>query len=148
MQCGSAPNVIADECTVLGTVRTFDSSLRNTLHDYILKTASLCAENYKCSSDVKYDFQYPPLISDEAFTNKFIGITKNAIGESNVLPLEKTFAAEDFSFFAERVPSVHFRLGISNDLQGIHPLHSPNFDADENALFYGIYIVVNFLLAL
>jgi len=148
LQCGNAPNVIADECTVLGTVRTFDSSLRNTLHDFILKAASHSAENYGCKAEVKYNFQYPPLISDETLTNKFISITKAAIGENNVLPLEKTFAAEDFSFFAEKVPSVHFRLGISNDVQGIHPLHSPDFDADDTTLFFGIYIIVNFLLAL
>jgi len=148
LQCGNSPNVIANECTVLGTVRTFDSSIRSTLYEEILKTSSLCAENYNCRAEVEYDFQYPPLISDEGFTNKFINITKAAIGENNVLPLERTFAAEDFSFFAEKIPSVHFRLGISNDLKGIHPLHSPNFDADENALYYGIYVIVNFLLAL
>ena len=79
-------------------------------------------------------------------TNKFINFTKALIGEEKVLPLEKTFAAEDFAFFAERIPSVHFRLGIADVNKGIHPLHSPNFDVSEDAILNGIYIITNFIL--
>lgn len=148
VQCGNAPNVIADECQVLGTVRTFSSHMRSKLHEDIAKTASLCAEKYSCEVDFNYNFQYPPLISDDTVTNSFIDITEELIGAENVLPLEKTFAAEDFSFFAEKVPSVHFRLGISEGQKGNHPLHSPDFDASDKAIFNGIYIIVNYILSL
>lgn len=145
---GNAPNVIADECTLRGTVRTFSSDLRNRIHDDMLKNSYLCAEKFGCTAEVKYSFQYPPLISDALFTESFINSTKALIGNENVLPLEKTFAAEDFAFFAEKVPSVHFRLGIAKDGKGIHPLHSPHFDASEEAIFYGIYIITNFILSM
>ena len=148
MQCGNAPNVIAEDCRVLGTVRTFNKDLRNKIYLDIKAMSLLSAEKYGCSSEFNYEFQYPPLISDEAFTKRFIDITKALIGDENVLPLEKTFAAEDFSFFAERVPSVHFRLGIAEDDKGLHPLHSPHFDASDNAIFYGIYIITNFILSI
>jgi len=98
--------------------------------------------------EVKYEFEYPPVISDELLTNKFIESTKALIGADKVLPLEKTFAAEDFAFFAEEVPSVHFRLGIEEQDKGIHPLHSPNFDASEEAILNGIYIITNFILSM
>ena len=147
IQCGTAPNVIAEECKVLGTVRTFNSALRKKLHEDIIKNAALCAEKYGCRIEVNYDFQYPPLISNEALTNKFIHVTKELIGEDKVLPLEKTFAAEDFAYFAEAVPSVHFRLGIADGDKGIHPLHSPNFDASEEAILNGIFIITNFVLS-
>ena len=145
MQCGTAPNVIADESKVLGTVRTFDNNLRNKIYEDI-QNVKLCAEKYGCSSEVKYNFQYPPLINDNDLAKKFINITKELIGNENVLPLEKTFAAEDFAFFAEKVPSVHFRLGISDGVKGLHPLHSPGFNASDESLFHGIYIISNFLL--
>ena len=146
MQCGSAPNIIADKSKVLGTVRTFDNNLRNKIHEDIQSISTLCAEKYGCSAEVKYSFQYPPLISDSNLTKEFIDVTKELIGSENVLPLEKTFAAEDFAFFAEKVPSVHFRLGISDDVKGIHPLHSPEFNASKESLYHGIYIITNFLL--
>ncbi|MGV8984121.1 M20 metallopeptidase family protein [Clostridium sp.] len=146
IQCGNAPNVISDKCEVLGTVRTFNNTLRKKLHEDIVKNSALCAEKYGCSVDVNYDFQYPPLISNEPLTNKFIDFTKTLIGEDKVLPLEKTFAAEDFAYFAQKVPSVHFRLGIADSDKGIHPLHSPNFDASDDAILNGIYIIVSFIL--
>lgn len=148
IQCGNAPNVIAEKCEVLGTVRTFNSELRNKLYEDILKNSALCAEKYGCRVDARYDFQYPPLISNEALTNKFIGFTKTLIGEDKVLPLEKTFAAEDFAYFAQKVPSVHFRLGIAENDKGIHPLHSPKFDASEAVILNGIYIITNFILSM
>lgn len=148
IQCGSAPNVIADNCKVMGTVRTFDNTLRTKLHQDVIHTANLSAEKFDCSVDINYNLQYPPVISDDLLTKKFIEVTKTLIGNDKVLPLEKTFAAEDFSFFAEKVPSVHFRLGIAENSIGIEPLHSPNFSASEDCLFNGIYIITNFILNL
>jgi amidohydrolase len=146
IKCGNAPNVISDKCEVLGTVRTFNGDTRNKLYEDILKSSALCAEKYGCKADVKYDFQYPPLISNKALTNKFIDYTKVLIGEENISSLEKTFAAEDFAYFAQKVPSVHFRLGIADNDKGIHPLHSPSFDASEESILNGIYIITNFIL--
>ncbi len=148
IQCGSAANVISDECKVLGTVRTFDNNLRHKIHEDILKSASLCAEKYKCTANTTYNFQYPPLINDDLLTKRFTQITKALIGESNVLPLEKTFASEDFAYFAQKVPSVHFRLGIADKNKGVHPLHSTNFDASDESIFNGIYIITNFILSI
>lgn len=148
IQCGSVPNVISDECRVLGTVRTFDNTLRNKLYEDILKASSLCAEKFGCTAEVKYNFEYPPVISDKSLTEDFIRVTKSLIGDENVKPLEKTFAAEDFAFFAEKVPSVHFRLGIAACEKGTYPLHSPDFSVSEESIFYGIYIIVNYILSI
>ena len=148
LQSGNTPNVIPDECTLLGTVRTFDNTVRSKIHEDMLKISSLSADKYGCDVNVKYNFQYPPLINDESLTNSFIGVTKALIGEDHVLPLQKTFAAEDFAYFAEKVPSVHFRLGIADDTKGLCPLHSTTFDVSEDAILNGIYIITNFILAI
>jgi amidohydrolase len=148
IQCGNAANVIAEECEVSGTVRTFNNQLRNKIHEDILKNTHLCAEKYGCKVELRYDFEYPPLVSNESLTNKFIECAKALIGADKVLPLEKTFAAEDFAFFAEKVPAVHFRLGIEDKGKGIHPLHSPDFDASDEAILNGIYIITNFILSM
>ncbi len=145
VQCGSATNVIADECILLGTARTFNNSLRNKIHHDILKTSDLCAEEYGCTVETRYNFHYPPLVSDDVLTNHFIEQTKKLIGDHNVLHLERTFASEDFAFFAEEVPAVHFRLGIADDDKGLHSLHSMDFDASDEAIYYGIYIITNFI---
>lgn len=143
---GKATNVIPKEIVLKGTVRTFDESLRYKLAEMIKRTAENAAENYGCSAEVDYIFGYPPVISEPNVTERFIKVTKELLGEENVLPIDKTFGADDFAFFALEVPSVHFRLGITSDTKGRHPLHSPYFDAEEDVLFYGIYSLVNFII--
>ncbi|AYD39468.1 amidohydrolase [Clostridium fermenticellae] len=143
---GNAPNVISDETKVMGTVRTFDNNLRKVLEDEIESTAKICAENFKCKLDIEYEYGYPPLINNAELTDKFIKLTKGILGSENVSGLEKSFTAEDFAFFAEECPSVHFRLGISDKIKGMNALHSSNFDASDEALFYGVYVIVNFIL--
>jgi len=144
---GTASNVITDKVVLKGTVRTFDNDLRYKLAEMIKDTSKSCTEKYNCEAQVDYFFEYPPLISDYKLSEKFIAETKNILGEESVIPITKTFAGEDFAFFAQEVPSVHFRLGIANGEKGMHPLHSPYFNADEEALFYGIYTVTNFILS-
>ncbi|MDF2880433.1 MAG: amidohydrolase [Clostridiaceae bacterium] len=146
IKCGDTPNVIADEALVMGTVRTFDEEVRKKIYNEIKNTSELCGKNYNCHVDLNYVFLYPPLINNYALTDDFINKTKKILGEKNVMPLEKTFASEDFSFFANKVPAVHFRLGISDNNYGKAPLHSPAFNASDECLLYGIYCIINFIL--
>jgi IAA-amino acid hydrolase len=54
--------------------------------------------------------------------------------------------AEDFAYFAERVPGVVGRLGIRNEALGsIHSGHSPQFRLDEDAIPTGIATLVAFV---
>ncbi len=47
--------------------------------------------------------------------------------------------AEDFAYFAEKVPACMYRLGIANEREGISSnLHSSTFDVDESSLETGI----------
>jgi IAA-amino acid hydrolase len=53
--------------------------------------------------------------------------------------------AEDFAYFAERVPGVVARLGIYNEALGsVHSGHSPQFRLDEAAIPTGIATLVAF----
>ena len=49
--------------------------------------------------------------------------------------------SEDFSRYAERVPGFFFNLGVTPagiDLATVASNHSPLFQADDNALPYGV----------
>jgi hippurate hydrolase len=146
LQCGTVGNVIAEQAVVKGTVRTFDMNFKKKLQEQLLSEAEVIAKKHNCTVATHYNVYYPPVISDKDLTEKFVAITKNLLGESHVRPLEKTFTAEDFSFYCEEVPSVHFRLGISDGVKGELPLHSPDFDGSLEALYYGIYTLVNYVI--
>lgn len=148
INCGYAPNVVADEALVMGTLRTFDNSLRTNLKNEIRKAAAKYAEKYCCTYSLAFEDEYPPLINDDKITEEFMEITSKLLGKDKVKPLIPTYAGEDFAYFAQAVPSVHFRLGIQANGFGENPLHSSNFTANEDAIFYGIYIICNYILSL
>ncbi|MBC8060868.1 MAG: amidohydrolase [Clostridiaceae bacterium] len=143
---GNTSNVVSSEAIVKGTVRTFNVKLRENLKEKIINSANTVAKNHGCEAEIYYSWQYPPLINDKKLTEEFIQSSKIILGNENVLPLVRTFAAEDFSFFAEKVPALHFRLGIADDNKGLAPLHSTFFNVNDDAVFYGIYVIVNFLI--
>ena len=72
-----------------------------------------------------------------------------AAGSGNVVETDLITAAEDYSFFQQRIPGLYLMLGISNP--GI-PLserpsnHSPFFIAEEDALIVGVRTLVGFAL--
>jgi metal-dependent amidase/aminoacylase/carboxypeptidase family protein len=46
--------------------------------------------------------------------------------------------AEDFGFYAQKIPACFFRLGVRNEKKGVvHNVHTPKFNIDENALELG-----------
>ncbi len=148
LNSGNACNVISDEAKIMGTVRTFDAGLRKKIKGQLIKTAELCAEKFGCSVETEYEEGYPPLINDKALAEKFIKHAEKILGHENVLPLTRSFTAEDFSFFAERVPSVHFRLGISQGEIGNEILHSSNFDGSDDSLYYAVLLAASFIAEL
>ncbi len=95
---GSAPNVIADEAKISGTVRTFNEEVRENIKSNIQSLSKLCSKKYNCDVAIEYEDGYPPLLNDKKLTDSFIESSKNILGEENVLSLEKSFAGEDFSF--------------------------------------------------
>ena len=53
--------------------------------------------------------------------------------------LEIWMAAEDFSFYSQKVPACFYRLGVRNEFRGIiSSVHTSTFDIDESALETGM----------
>jgi hippurate hydrolase len=57
--------------------------------------------------------------------------------------------AEDFAFYSQKIPACFYRVGVGNKANGItHPIHSPFFKIDENALKISValmsWLAVNF----
>jgi amidohydrolase len=132
-------NVIPDEVSISGTIRTYDETWRKTIQDTIRSMSSTIAESMGGSCDVRIASGYPFLKNDQDLTSKIRDNAKDYLGESNVVELEPRMTAEDFSYFANEVPSCLYRLGIRNEKKGIlSNLHSSTFDVDESCLETGM----------
>jgi len=131
-------NVIPDEVQVEGTVRTYDEAWRKEIHSRVEAIATSIALGMGGNCDVRIAHGYPYLHNDEELTIRIHRLAEEYLGKDHVVKLEKRMTAEDFAYFAQRVPSCLYRLGIRNESRGITSfLHSPAFDADEAALETG-----------
>jgi amidohydrolase len=141
---GYRNNVIADRVQMTGTIRTYDPEIRNGVEAKIRRVVDGVAAGYGCTAEIEIVYGYPPVVNDAALADAFAAYVR----ERNGTPIEQlppTMGAEDFAYFAERVPSVVGRLGIYNaQLGSIHSGHSPQFRLDESAIPTGIATLVAF----
>lgn len=132
-------NVVPDEVKLLGTFRTLDEDWRADAHQLIEKMAKSIAQAAGGDCDVFIDRGYPYLVNDENVTQRSFQYAKDFLGEENVEDLEVRMTGEDFAYFAQKVPSCFYRLGVRNEKLGINAnLHTSTFNIDESSLETGM----------
>ncbi len=145
---GTKENIIAGQAELTGTVRAFNREFRNGMPELIKSVVEPVVNGYGCSAEVDYYFGPSPLINDhEDLVQIAKGAAAKELGEEALIPLQKMMGAEDFSVYMESVPGVFGYLGCRNEEKGITAAHHhPAFDVDEDVLYNGTGIYVQFAL--
>ncbi|RRT46343.1 hypothetical protein B296_00036222 [Ensete ventricosum] len=112
------------------------------VNPYPLEGAETQAAVHRCIASIDFMekklIPYPATVNDHQMYAHVKKVGENLVGEDNVHESPPTMGAEDFSFFSQRMPSSMFWLGVRNDSEGpVHPLHSPYFFLNEQALPIG-----------
>lgn len=137
-QGGSTTNVIPAAVKLMGTFRTMDEDWRYKAHELIKKQVEQIAEAMGAEADVHIDVGYPAVYNNEAVTEKATSLAKEFFGSENIEETEMRMGAEDFGFYAQKIPACFFRLGVRNEAKGImHNVHTSRFNIDEDALQTG-----------
>jgi len=137
-QAGTAPNVIAGQAKLAGTVRAQDATVRRQLLSSIRRIAESIAQLHGAKMQVSVKEGTPPLINQPDMADLARHAAIEAVGESNVLPLKTTnMGAEDFSYYLEQIPGAYVRFGGQVLGKEGFPAHSSKFDFDEAALGVG-----------
>ena len=132
-------NIIPKEVNLMGTFRALDESFRLESHNHMNRIINQVAKKYNIKIDLNIKKGYPALNNDIQFTLNQINKAKEFLGEKNVIDLPIRMTAEDFSYFANAVPSCFYRLGTGNKDKGlIHGLHTSKFNIDEDSLKIGM----------
>lgn len=145
---GQSPNIIPSEITLSGTVRCLNESSRRILKKRIEEVTQRMAAAYHCRAHVDYQTGYPAVVNDHAVAEAVAKAAAKILGPAAVArDLPPSMASEDFSFFGQEVPSCYFWLGTKNKRKGTHhPLHSSEFDLDEDVLAIGVAILAQVCL--
>ncbi|MDX2130235.1 MAG: M20 family metallopeptidase [Chloroherpetonaceae bacterium] len=147
---GSATNIIPNEVTMMGTLRTMDESLREMAHERLREMTEFTAKAMGVTAEVEIRRGYPALVNERDATHFAWQAAKDYLGESNAIAAEPIMGAEDFAYFLQRARGTFWQLGVGNESRGIvHNIHSSHFDIDEEALRTGTglltYVVRRFL---
>lgn len=138
---GVRSNIIPEDVTMLGTIRTLDTGMQRMIHEKIALTASKIAEASGATAETTIDKKTLVTYNDPALTKKMVPSFIKAAGEENVIETEAVTGAEDFSFFAEKVPSIFFFIGgmeKGKDPKTAFPHHTPDFVLDESGMKTGV----------
>ena len=135
---GQAFNVIPDEVTLTGTLRTFDAELRRSLPERVTRIASGVASGLQCRAEVEVKPGNPAVINDASVAELAARAAARVVGEASVVSPEPTMGGEDMAIYFERSPGCFVFVGSANPARGLdQPHHSPRFDFDEDALAIG-----------
>ncbi len=141
-QGGNTTNVIPAEVKLMGTFRTMDEGWRYKAHELIEKQVKTIAEAMGAEAEIKIDVGYPAVYNNEQITENAAILAKEYFGDDNIEETELRMGAEDFGFYAQKLPACFFRLGVRNEQQGIvHNVHTSKFNIDEDALQSGAGIM-------
>ena len=135
---GTAFNVIAEEATLNGTVRTRDETVRDKVQEVFTRICEGTAATHGGKAEVEYERGYPSVINAEDATERAAQAAAKLLGEEKVLRKRPPrMGAEDFSYMAQAVPGCFVRIGQRDGDRGSVPTHHPKFDLNDDILPIG-----------
>lgn len=127
-------NIIPDEVKMEGIIRTFDEKWRLECHEKIRKISCGIAESMGGECDLFIDYGYPYVVNDDDCTQQVHDNAVAFLGADKVEWLDMRMTAEDFAFFAQKIPSCYYRIGIHEPGTPFCNLHRPNLMVDERSI--------------
>lgn len=143
---GVRENIIPEELTMAGTIRTLDSEMQKDVHAKIRQVAASIAESMGATVEVSIDTKAPVTYNTPALVEKMLPSLQKAAGKENVISADWVTGAEDFAFFGEKAPSFYFFVGgmpKGKTPKEAAPHHTPDFYIDDSRLDVGVKAFCN-----
>ena len=146
ISAGVRENIIPEELTMAGTIRTLDSAMQKDVHEKIKLTATKIAESMGATAEVTIDTKTLVTYNTPDLVKKMLPSLEKAVGKDNVLESEWTTGAEDFSYYGAKAPAFFFFVGgmpKGKDPKTTAAHHTPDFYIDDSRLDVGIKAFCN-----
>lgn len=145
IHAGSATNVIPDNASLIGTVRTFDLKVLDLIESRMRAIAEHTAEAFDAKVEFRFHRNYPPLINHAKETAFAVEVLQSIVGAEKVnAQVEPTMGAEDFAYMLQGKPGCYVFIGNGEGDHrsaghGLGPcnLHNPSYDFNDDLLPIG-----------
>lgn len=136
---GNRFNIIADQVTLTGTVRTLSKEGPERVRSLMDRMIQGIVE----ASGATYTFDFaagnPVTFNEASLTEASLPALASVVGRDHIQSPPPQMGAEDFALYQERIPGLYFFLGVGNAAKKITAMiHTEYFDMDEDALPIGV----------
>lgn len=136
---GQAPNIIADQVKLRGTVRSLHPETREQLPTWIEGIVAHTCQAYGATYTLNYRRGVPSVQNDPHLTQLMESSAREMLGGDRVEILaEPSLGAEDFALYLNHAPGTMVRLGVGTKDQTNYPLHHPKYHVNEEAILTGV----------
>lgn len=145
-ESGIRSNIIPESAYMEGTIRALDYEMREEIYKRLKEIVINTAKSNNLEAEVILKTPYPITYNDLKLTDQMKKTLFRVAGENNVKLARASTGAEDFSYFANKVPGFFFRLGGMPTED--HPNkgfshHTPDFYIDDSGLILGVRAMAN-----
>lgn len=138
---GVRRNIIPETVEMQGTIRTLDSKMQDVVHARIKEITENIATGMGVKADVEVTKLYPVTYNDPKLTAWAAPFIERVTGKDKTKIIPAATGAEDFSFYAQKVPGFFFFVGgmpLNADKDKTPSHHTPDFYIDESGMLTGL----------
>lgn len=139
-KAGVRENIIPEQVIIGGTIRTLDTGMQKDVWMRIERTAKKIAEASGATAEVSISTKTLVTYNNPKLTQQMIPALQKAT-DNNAIVMDAVTGAEDFSYFAAKVPSLFFYIGgmpPGKDPKQTPAHHTPDFYVDDSGMKTGI----------
>jgi len=130
-----AHNVIPEQASLGGTLRTVSPDDRETIRSHMRQIATRMESLHNAHVELDFEDGSPPVINDEATIANVEATIQDTFGEEAIHHIsESSMGGEDFAHYLKHVPGAFVRVGTASGPETSYPLHHHRFDLDETPL--------------
>ena len=137
IQVGDAPNVIATEARLLGSLRASGRGSWEAAPQHIHRLLAAIVEPLGATWELDHRTGAPPIVNDPWAVHQITAAAAEVVGADHVEPTEQSAGGEDFSWYGDQARLGYFRLGVWDPAGLRVDLHAGGFDLHERAIGLG-----------
>ncbi|QTD49260.1 M20 metallopeptidase family protein [Sulfidibacter corallicola] len=131
---GQRFNIIPDEARLSGTIRTLDVETGDRIPQLLDQIIAGITEAHGAEYKFENETMCPSTQNHPKWTRHAVAALQDSGFQTT--PVQPVLAAEDFAYYAEKIPGVYFFLGVC-DQDECANIHSPHYKPSEAALEVG-----------
>lgn len=132
---GETFNVIPQWVELKGTIRTFESGVRQQVLKRFREIVAGVGEALGCQVEIELQMLTPAVVNHPQVARRVYEVGGRLFPDAALDNNFQTMVSEDMAYMMQDIPGCYFLVGSANSEKGLDaPHHHPRFDIDEEAL--------------